>query len=236
MQTVLSAQRHDVGHRADRGQSNGPHQEGAHLRGGFFAVAQPLANSPGELERDADAAQVAERIARAGKPRMHEARRLRQGGTDLVMVGDDKLQAQFAGQGRLGDAADSAIDADQQSLRVFLVQLPDGVAIEPVSLFEARRDVEVDAASRQLDAVPQEGRGRHAVDVVIAVDRDAALRTDGRNDPIGGVRDSRQDFRIVQAGELGVQELGRLIPEAAGDQHLRHERRDLQIRAELPHA
>ena len=205
-ESVLSPKRYDVGHSADRRQSHGPHEERTHLRGGFFSVTQPLANPPGELERDADSAQIAEGIARAGQPRMHKARRLRQGGTDLMMVGDHKLQAQFAGQGRLGKAADTAIHADQEALRIFLVELPDGVAVEPVSLFQARRDVEVDATSRQFDAVPQQGRGRHAVDVVISVNRDAALRTDGRNDPIGGFRDSRQNFRVVQAGELGVQE------------------------------
>ncbi len=79
-ETVLSSQRHDVGHRADRRQSHRSHEEGVHLRGGFFSVAQPLANSPGKCcTGDAHAAQVAEWIVRAGKPRMYEARRLRQG-------------------------------------------------------------------------------------------------------------------------------------------------------------
>ena len=208
-QAIFAAKGDDVGDCPDGCQSDRAHQKRPHMRRRLLAVSQSLADAPGELEGHADAAQIAERIARARQSRMHEARCVRKCGSNLMMVGDHQFEAQFAGQSSLGDAANSAVDADQQPLRIFGVQLPDRVAVEAVALFEPRGNVEIDTAAGELDAVPQQGGRGDAVDVVVAVDRDAPLRADRRDHAIGRIADSGQELGIVQPGEPGIEELVR---------------------------
>ena len=66
---VLVDQRDDVGHRRHRDQAQGPDQEVAEMGRGLLAVAEALADLPGELEGDPRAAEVAARIecCRAGE-------------------------------------------------------------------------------------------------------------------------------------------------------------------------
>ena len=108
---VFIDQRHDVGHGADRGQADGRHQKVPQRLADALGLAGPLAEGPGQLERHARAAQAAERIAVPRQPRMDDRRRVRQSRGELVVIGDDQLQAQLAGQRRFGNAGDAAIDA-----------------------------------------------------------------------------------------------------------------------------
>ena len=111
---VLVHQRHDVGHGAQGGQPDGLEQEILHPRGDPLGPAGLLAEGPGQLQGHARAAQAAERIAAAGQPRMDDGRGVGQLRARLVVVGDDQLDAQLAGQGGLLDAGDAAIDGDDQ--------------------------------------------------------------------------------------------------------------------------
>ena len=69
---ILVHQRHDVGHRADRGEPDGPHQIIPHRLADALRFARPLAQRPGELQRDGRAAQTGERIRR--RPATPDAR------------------------------------------------------------------------------------------------------------------------------------------------------------------
>ena len=61
---ILVDERHDVGHRADRRQSDGPHQKVPHRLADALRLARPLAERPGHLQRHRRAAQAGERIRR----------------------------------------------------------------------------------------------------------------------------------------------------------------------------
>ena len=95
---VFIDQRHDVGHGADRRQSDGLQQERPHGFADFFRLASALAKCPGQFESHAGAAQTGERILMAGQARMNNRRGLRQFGRHFVMIGNDQFQAQFAGR------------------------------------------------------------------------------------------------------------------------------------------
>ena len=75
---VLVHERHDVGHRAHRGEPHGPHQIVPHRLADALGFARPLAQRPGELKRDRRAAEAGERIVAAGQAGMHDRRRARQ--------------------------------------------------------------------------------------------------------------------------------------------------------------
>ena len=111
---ILVRERHHVGDRRQRDQAHGPDQEVAEVGRGALAVAEALADLPGQLERDARPAQIAARIGAARQPRVDDHVRLRQARADRVVVGHDQLDAQLAGQLGLADRRDPAIDRDDQ--------------------------------------------------------------------------------------------------------------------------
>ena len=102
---VLIDQRHHVGHRPQGRQPDGLDEEVAHPRADLLRPAGLLAQRPGQLEGHARAAQAAEGIVAAGQPRMDDRRGLGQARAGLVMVGDDQVQAESAGQGGLFHAS-----------------------------------------------------------------------------------------------------------------------------------
>ena len=64
---VFVDERDDVGHRADGGEADGPHQEVLHRLADALGFAGLLAERPGEFQGDGGAAQAGERIGRAGQ-------------------------------------------------------------------------------------------------------------------------------------------------------------------------
>ncbi len=143
-----------------------------------------------------------------------------------MMVGDDQLEPQFACEQGLGDARDSAIDAHHEPLRILLMQLPQRLAIDAVTFFEAGGDVIVGPPTGERDAVPQQGRGGDAVDVVVAVNRDPPLGANRGNNAIGGIRQAGKLLRLVEGREPRVQKRRRVMPQSTGDEHLGHQGRD----------
>ena len=95
---VLVDQRHDVGHGAERGESNGLQEEIFHARRDSFGSACLLTERPGQFHGHARAAQPGERIIAAGQMRMHNGCGLGQLRAWLVMIGDDQFDAQLAGE------------------------------------------------------------------------------------------------------------------------------------------
>ena len=111
---ILVPERHDVGDRRQRHQADRLDQEVAEVGRRFLAVAEALADLPGDLERHAGAAEVGAGIAAPLEPGVDDHVRLGQLGADRVVIGDDELEAQLTRQAGLGDGRDTAIDRDDQ--------------------------------------------------------------------------------------------------------------------------
>ena len=170
---VLAVERDDVGDRRQGDQAERPDQEVAEVGRGLLAVAEALADLPGELERDPRAAEVAAGVGAAGQARMDDHVGRRELGADRVVVGDDQLDAQLARERGLGDRRDAAVDRDDQRVRLRLGQLAEGLGVDAVAFLDPVRDVVDDVAGTgQLQAGPEDARAADAVDVVVAVDDD----------------------------------------------------------------
>ncbi len=76
---VLAVDRHDVGDRGQRDQADRPDEEVAEVGRGFLAVAEALADLPGQLERHAAAAEFGERVERCRRAWDGPGRRPREG-------------------------------------------------------------------------------------------------------------------------------------------------------------
>ena len=63
-----------------------------------------------------------------------------------------------------------------------------------------------DAATEQLDRAPQDDRRRHAIHVVVAVNRDRFPVGDGGVQPVHGLAHAGQQKGIVELSELGLEE------------------------------
>ena len=117
---------------------------------------------------------------------------------ELVMVGDDQLQAQLAGRLRLGQAGDAAIDRDDQR-RPALGQRPQRLVVQPVAFFEPIGHVVRHIGPEQPQADNEDRRAGHAVGVVVAIDDDLSLVADGRMNSVGRVS-TRRAVRRDRAG------------------------------------
>ena len=93
--------------------------------------------------------------------------------TNMVMVGDDQFETQALGQCRFFDAADSAINRDEQALRVFLMEFGNRFGIDSVAFFQPAWNVIVNGGSGQLQAVPQQAGGGDTIDVIVTINRNA---------------------------------------------------------------
>ena len=158
---------------------------------------------------------------------MDDGRGVGQLGARLVVVGDDQLDAQLAGQGRLFHAGDAAIHGDDQ-LGPVGGQAADGLGVQPVAFVDAMGDVVAGLGAEQFQAEPEDGRAADAVDVVVAVDGDRPPGRDRVEDPLGGRGAAGQRAGIAERGEFRVEEVahGRRIGHAPADQQLGHHRRD----------
>jgi hypothetical protein len=231
---VFADQRDDVGDGSQRGEADGRFEKLTHRRRGAAAFTQPLADGPGQLERDPGTAEVAKRIRSSRQPRMDETRRIRQLSRERVMVGHNQLEAQFPRQCGLSQAGDAAIHGDNQSAGVFGLQLAQGVLVEAVPLLHTAGDVVVDARAGQTEAVPEDAGGGDPVDVIVAIHGDPPAGTDGRDDAIGGVGDSGEQVGIVQVVDVGPEERLRLGAgaDAARGQHRGQEGRAGELTAD----
>ena len=75
-------------------------------------------------------------------------------------------------------------------------------------------------------AGPEDARAADTIDVVVAVDDDLAACADGGDDPVGRLDRARQAFRVVQAGQLRLEERrrpGRVVDPPI-EQELRQQR------------
>ncbi len=103
---VLADQRHDVGQRADRGDLDERRQP--------LAAPGASAERLHQFEGDADPGQVFVRVRAVVALGIQHGHRHRQLIVRLVVVGDDQVDAELAGAARRLDAADAAVDGNDQ--------------------------------------------------------------------------------------------------------------------------
>ena len=165
---VLALHAHDVGDGADGGERAVAREE---------RVLAPLAKGQNKLERNANARQVLEGIRAVGPVGVNDGH----GGGELllalVVVGDDKIDAERRGVGRLVHARDTAVDRDDQR-HAGLGKCADGVTAEAVALFDAAGDVHRHIRAARAEIIGEKTGGGDAVHVVVAKDRElfAALQ------------------------------------------------------------
>jgi hypothetical protein len=160
-------------------------------------VAGPAAQRLDQLQGDADAGQVLVGIGAVVALRVDHCQRRRQRRVGLVMVGDDQVDAELARPHCRLDAADPAVDRDDQ-LDAVRMQPFDGRRLEPVAVAQSLRDEMGDVGAEQFQRPPQDHGGGDAVDVVVAVDRDAILSLNRREHTLDRIGHAGQRERIVQ--------------------------------------
>src|SRR5687767_4994126 len=95
---ILVHQPHHIRDSAQPREPNSGEQKLAHRRADFFGVTGTTAKSPSQFKGDADSAEFAERIRATRESRMHDRSCGRQASTELVMIRNDQLDSQLAGQ------------------------------------------------------------------------------------------------------------------------------------------
>ena len=156
---IFSLHAHDVGNGADGGKRAVAREESV-----LTIVA---AEGENELERDANARKVLERIAAVRAVRVDNGDGVRQRFLALVMVGDDKIDAQTPGKGGLLHAGNAAVDRDDQR-HAALRKRADRVAAETVPLLDAAGNVHRDACAAKAQIIGQKTGGGDAVHVIVA--------------------------------------------------------------------
>ena len=123
-------------------------------------------------------------------------------GVRLVVVRDDQIEAELARAAAPPPRANAAIDRHDDA-RAGGVQPIDRRRLQSVAVAQAIRNEVHDFAAEHFDRAAQDHGGRHAVDVVVAVDGDALASRDGAEQPIDGRAHVREQKRVVQLVESG---------------------------------
>ena len=131
--------------------------------------------------------------------RVDERRGLRQLGFALVVVSDDKIDAELFAQLRLLIGRDAAVDRHDQLHALFFERV-DGERVEPVALLEPRGDIAGHVAAPAAQIFRQQAGGRDAVNVIIAEDGDMLAALQGKPYARGGLVHVEQ----VERGGEGV--------------------------------
>ena len=186
---VFIQQRHDIGDRRQCGQ----------LPQGFDGLhaAQRLH----QLESHARAAQAAEWII--AQERVEHSSTVGQLRPELVVIGDDHAHAQLLRTGDLVRAGDAAVHRDEQSgVRSDLLHCRH---VEAVALAVPVRNVIAGLRALLAQIGQQNGRGRHAVHVIIAEDDDLLVLFKHVPDDRNRLVHVLHAHRIVQVIHLRMQ-------------------------------
>ncbi len=228
---VLADQRHHVGHGADRGELQERRQP--------LLPVEPLAQRLHDLEGDADARKVLVRVGAVGPLRVDHRQGRRQLGLRFVVVGDDEVDAELAGTARRLGAPDATVHRHDHAHAVG-VQPLHRRGLQAVAVPHPFGDEVRDVTSEQFQRATQDDRRGHAVDVVVAVDRDPLPALERGAQPIDRGPHVGEAIRVVQLGELRIEEpVGRLgvgmppMPEKARDDRRHVERDGQRLRGRL---
>ncbi len=199
---ILTDQRNDIGDGSQRGQGGGFDEKFPKGFADASRAGNGVADSPGQLERDAGAAEIRIGIRRAdsrqaGMDDGMAIRKPRRIAVRLMMVGNDQVDIALPGDRRRLDRRDAAIDRHDQ-LGAVIDNLPQRLGVEAVSFVDAMRNVGVHLTAEERDGMPEDAGGGDAVNVVIAVNDDFLAVADGPGDPCRRGGQARQQRRIGQ--------------------------------------
>ena len=225
---VLPAQRHDVCDRAER-------DELEVIREGRLAVPRLLRTlcreGLAELKGHADAREILVGVRAVRAMRIDHRAGGRQLAARQMVVRDDDVELASALYRRnIRDRSDAAVHRDEQ-VRL-LRNLFECLAVEAVALRHAVGDVEVHLRAEFAQRPRQERRRRHAVDIVVAVDRDVLTPLQCLLDARYGLVHVAHRERVDKGQPLRMQEELRRI--ARADAAVPEERRHRRIPANLP--
>ena len=119
--------RHDIGERSDRRDF---HERRQHA----LAIAFP-AERLNQLQRHADARQILVRIVAVVPLRIDDRDRIWQLGIRLVVIGDDQIDVELARPPRRFDAANAAVDRNDE-LHAVSVQPIERLGLQPVAIVQ----------------------------------------------------------------------------------------------------
>src|SRR5215218_498417 len=185
-----------------------------------------------QLPDDAGPAQTVERVAALER---RDDRAIRKSVRRAVVVGYDDLEPQPLRLLDLRDGGDPAVDG-QHEVEAFAREPRERVAVQPVPLLEARRQVPRGVGSELAQEERAEGGGTDSVGVVVAVDADPRTgrdRPDDRGDSLAHVAEREQ----VVLGQAAVEERARLagVTEAAPREDGRRHLGDAEGSRKAPH-
>ena len=156
-----------------------------------------------ELERDADAREVLERIRTVRAVRVQHGKGRRQFFARQMVVRDDDVE--FIRHGRdIGNRSNAAVHGNHQ-VRLRREHLK-GRTVESIALRHAVGDIEIHVCPKTAQGTHEQRRRRHAVDIVVAVDRDALPFFDGRLDAVSRFFHILHQKRVFKRQPFGMQE------------------------------
>ena len=218
---VLPGERHHVSNRPDCRQLE--------KRRHPFQVAGLHAQAVHQLEGDPHASKILVRIRAVETPGVDHGKRRRQVRLRLVMVGDDEVYPELRRPpaGRL--APYPAVDRHHDA-HAHIVQALDARGLQAVTIPEPLGDEVHDVAAEQFHHPAQHHRRRDAVNVIVAVHRNAFLAGDGGQQSFNTGRQVGQQERVVQLIKRRMQKAGRRLGGVYAAQHQqpRHNRIDVE--------
>ena len=168
-----------------------------------------------KLERNADAAEVLVRIHIIFAMRVHDGAGGRQCIARQMVVGHDDVELSLQARHVL-DRRNATVNGNEQ--RRCFRNLFERRTVEAIAFAEAVRDVDVGIGAERTQAGAEQCRRRHAVDVVVAIDRDMLAALDGLRDAGDGLLHVLHEERVIEVLQmLGVEEALRVVdrPQAA---------------------
>ena len=153
----------------------------------------------------------------------------RGGGGDLVVVENDDVHAALAERGDGGDGGGAAVHGEQQGGGEFRQAILHAFLAEAVAFIHAMGQVVVDLPAEGAEDFEQQGGGGDAVHVVIAEDDERFVALAGLEQALDGGGHVRQQERVGQLLEPGLEEGGDggRFAQAAVQQALGEQRRDV---------
>jgi hypothetical protein len=180
-----------------------------------------------ELERDPGPRELLVGIVAPRLPRVDDDRALRQLVGDQVMVGDDDVDALFAGEGNAFDRGDPAVDGHDDRGRKLANHAGDRLGSEPVPVLQPVRQEGHGTPADPRESCLELRDCRHAVHVVVAEDHHAAAGPRGREKQVRRFPDAAHPKGVVQLRFVRVEEALRIggARDSAGREEPAHDRR-----------
>ena len=211
---VLAGQRHHVGHSAHGGKVAAIIQH-------FFRRAAVQRGA--QLKSHTRAAQALEGAGVVQPAGVHHGNGFGQRFRRQMVVGDDEVDAQFCGKLRFFHSRDAVVHGHDELIALVVDGL-DGVAGKAVAVALAAGQHAFHRGPHTLEVLVEQGRGGHAVHVVIAKDHDGLAVINGLPDALAGFLHIRQQKRVAEVFLPGQQGEGfGRVGDAPGGQDARQQ-------------